>query len=201
MGNPPVASARCENKLGGTWTFSLEGGETWPKCHGVLILEVECVLTLLTWVSISILQAVHTGMRALIYHSSFRGSQAEQSGMRTYYFSADTQEDMNAWIRAMNQAAQVLSRSSLKRSVPKEGPCQSASYARVGTQIRPRGSPHFHRSLTCIKHCPVCEVFSDNEFFWEEPANTAKTCCLLELEGLLEVIWSTLFIRQGITKA
>uniref|UniRef100_A0A671G332 Pleckstrin homology domain-containing family A member 7 n=1 Tax=Rhinolophus ferrumequinum TaxID=59479 RepID=A0A671G332_RHIFE len=59
-------------------------------------------------------KAVHTGMRALIYHSSFRGSQAEQSGMRTYYFSADTLEDMNAWIRAMNQAAQVLSRSSLK---------------------------------------------------------------------------------------
>ncbi|XP_032976226.1 pleckstrin homology domain-containing family A member 7 isoform X6 [Rhinolophus ferrumequinum] len=64
-------------------------------------------------------KAVHTGMRALIYHSSFRGSQAEQSGMRTYYFSADTLEDMNAWIRAMNQAAQVLSRSSLKRDMEK----------------------------------------------------------------------------------
>uniref|UniRef100_A0AAA9T221 Pleckstrin homology domain containing A7 n=2 Tax=Bos taurus TaxID=9913 RepID=A0AAA9T221_BOVIN len=60
-------------------------------------------------------KAVHTGMRALIYNSS----QAEQSGMRTYYFSADTQEDMNAWVRAMNQAAQVLSRSSLKRDTEK----------------------------------------------------------------------------------
>ncbi|XP_058857787.1 pleckstrin homology domain-containing family A member 7-like isoform X5 [Acipenser ruthenus] len=30
---------------------------------------------------------------------------AEHCGMRTYYFSADTQEDMNDWIRAMNQAA------------------------------------------------------------------------------------------------
>ncbi|XP_027437129.1 pleckstrin homology domain-containing family A member 7 isoform X7 [Zalophus californianus] len=64
-------------------------------------------------------KAVHTGMRALIYNSSTGGSQAEQSGMRTYYFSADTQEDMNAWVRAMNQAAQVLSRSSLKRDVEK----------------------------------------------------------------------------------
>nr|XP_051689915.1 pleckstrin homology domain-containing family A member 7 isoform X3 [Oryctolagus cuniculus] len=64
-------------------------------------------------------KAVHTGMRALIYNSSAGGSQAEQSGMRTYYFSADTQEDMNAWVRAMNQAAQVLSRSSLKRDVEK----------------------------------------------------------------------------------
>ncbi|XP_058519281.1 pleckstrin homology domain-containing family A member 7 isoform X3 [Ochotona princeps] len=65
-------------------------------------------------------KAVHTGMRALIYNSSAGGSQAEQSGMRTYYFSADTQEDMNAWVRAMNQAAQVLSRSSLKRDMEKE---------------------------------------------------------------------------------
>ncbi|XP_047282397.1 pleckstrin homology domain-containing family A member 7 isoform X24 [Homo sapiens] len=64
-------------------------------------------------------KAVHTGMRALIYNSSTAGSQAEQSGMRTYYFSADTQEDMNAWVRAMNQAAQVLSRSSLKRDMEK----------------------------------------------------------------------------------
>ncbi|XP_021119510.1 pleckstrin homology domain-containing family A member 7 isoform X2 [Heterocephalus glaber] len=64
-------------------------------------------------------KAVHMGMRALIYNSSMAGSQAEQSGMRTYYFSADTLEDMNAWVRAMNQAAQVLSRSSLKRDLEK----------------------------------------------------------------------------------
>ncbi|XP_037695253.1 pleckstrin homology domain-containing family A member 7 isoform X3 [Choloepus didactylus] len=64
-------------------------------------------------------KAVHTGMRALIYNSSTVGSQAEHSSMRTYYFSADTQEDMNSWVRAMNQAAQVLSRSSLKRDVEK----------------------------------------------------------------------------------
>ncbi|XP_060033072.1 pleckstrin homology domain-containing family A member 7 isoform X4 [Erinaceus europaeus] len=60
-------------------------------------------------------KAVHTGMRALI--SS--GPQTELSGMRTYYFSADTLEDMNVWVRAMNQAAQVLSRSSLKRDMEK----------------------------------------------------------------------------------
>ncbi|XP_055971836.1 pleckstrin homology domain-containing family A member 7 isoform X3 [Sorex fumeus] len=60
-------------------------------------------------------KAVHTGMRALLSSSGVGGSPAEQSGMRTYYFSADTLEDMNAWVRAMNQAAQVLSRASLKR--------------------------------------------------------------------------------------
>uniref|UniRef100_A0A8C3V1D0 Pleckstrin homology domain containing A7 n=1 Tax=Catharus ustulatus TaxID=91951 RepID=A0A8C3V1D0_CATUS len=64
-------------------------------------------------------KAVHTGMRAYIYNrNSVIGSQAEHTGMRTYYFSADTQEDMNAWIRAMNQAALMQTRSSLKRQVP-----------------------------------------------------------------------------------
>lgn len=58
-------------------------------------------------------------MRAYIYNkNSVIGSQAEHTGMRTYYFSADTQEDMNAWIRAMNQAALMQTRSSLKRQVP-----------------------------------------------------------------------------------
>nr|XP_019602188.1 PREDICTED: pleckstrin homology domain-containing family A member 7 isoform X10 [Rhinolophus sinicus] len=92
-------------------------------------------------------KAVHTGMRALIYHSSFRGSQAEQSGMRTYYFSADTQEDMNAWIRAMNQAAQVLSRSSLKslpvdHTLPRYGaPSQSLSFPE-NYQTLPKSTQH-----------------------------------------------------------
>ncbi|XP_075326575.1 pleckstrin homology domain-containing family A member 7-like isoform X9 [Odontesthes bonariensis] len=36
---------------------------------------------------------------------------AEHSGMRTYYFSADTQEDMNTWLRAMNQAALMQNRA------------------------------------------------------------------------------------------
>ncbi|NXY88128.1 PKHA7 protein, partial [Alcedo cyanopectus] len=65
-------------------------------------------------------KAVHTGMRAYIYNkNSVIGSQAEHSGMRTYYFSADTQEDMNAWIRAMNQAALMQTRPSLKRQTAK----------------------------------------------------------------------------------
>ncbi|XP_071665045.1 pleckstrin homology domain-containing family A member 7 isoform X12 [Patagioenas fasciata] len=59
-------------------------------------------------------------MRAYIYNkNSVIGSQAEHSGMRTYYFSADTQEDMNGWIRAMNQAALMQTHSSLKRETEK----------------------------------------------------------------------------------
>ncbi|XP_020658597.3 pleckstrin homology domain-containing family A member 7 isoform X3 [Pogona vitticeps] len=66
-------------------------------------------------------KAVHTGMRAYICNKSFViGSQAEHSGMRTYYFSADTQEDMNGWIRAMNQAALMQTCSSPKREIGKK---------------------------------------------------------------------------------
>uniref|UniRef100_A0A087XKG6 Pleckstrin homology domain containing A7 n=1 Tax=Poecilia formosa TaxID=48698 RepID=A0A087XKG6_POEFO len=39
---------------------------------------------------------------------------AEHCGMRTYFFSADTQEDMNGWIRAMNQAALMQQSHTIK---------------------------------------------------------------------------------------
>ncbi|XP_053546661.1 pleckstrin homology domain-containing family A member 7 isoform X2 [Bombina bombina] len=41
---------------------------------------------------------------------------AEHPGMRTYYFGADTHEDMNAWIRAMNQSALVVAEDKNKSS-------------------------------------------------------------------------------------
>lgn len=57
-------------------------------------------------------------MRAYIYNkNSVIGSQAEHCGMRTYFFSADTQEDMNGWIRAMNQAALMQQSHMIKRLV------------------------------------------------------------------------------------
>uniref|UniRef100_A0A673YIH6 Pleckstrin homology domain containing, family A member 7a n=1 Tax=Salmo trutta TaxID=8032 RepID=A0A673YIH6_SALTR len=41
---------------------------------------------------------------------------AEHGGMRTYFFSADTQEDVNGWVKAMNQAAMMQNQTdSLKR--------------------------------------------------------------------------------------
>ncbi|XP_030400616.1 pleckstrin homology domain-containing family A member 4 isoform X1 [Gopherus evgoodei] len=43
---------------------------------------------------------------------------AEHRGMRTYHFSADTQEDMNGWIRAMSQSAVAESDPSTIRSRP-----------------------------------------------------------------------------------
>ncbi|NP_001123793.1 pleckstrin homology domain-containing family A member 4 [Xenopus tropicalis] len=41
---------------------------------------------------------------------------AEHPGMRTYYFGADTHEDMNSWIRAMNQSSLVVSEDRNKNS-------------------------------------------------------------------------------------
>uniref|UniRef100_A0A8C9T6Y4 Pleckstrin homology domain containing A7 n=1 Tax=Scleropages formosus TaxID=113540 RepID=A0A8C9T6Y4_SCLFO len=82
-------------------------------------------------------KACHTGMRAYIRKDSGGGSQAEHSCMRTYFFSADTQQDMNGWIRAMNQAA--LGDKSEKRAETLErqaGPQTNhiSSYGRSASQ-------------------------------------------------------------------
>ncbi|XP_078801334.1 pleckstrin homology domain-containing family A member 7 isoform X34 [Oryzias latipes] len=52
---------------------------------------------------------------------------AEHCGMRTYFFSADTQEDMNGWIRAMNQAALMQQSHTVKREL--ERPEKTAQQA------------------------------------------------------------------------
>ncbi|XP_066439781.1 pleckstrin homology domain-containing family A member 7 isoform X3 [Eleutherodactylus coqui] len=49
-------------------------------------------------------KAGHSGMRAYIQQMD---SLRDHPSMRTYYFSADTQEDMNGWMRVMNQTALV----------------------------------------------------------------------------------------------
>ncbi|XP_055777364.1 pleckstrin homology domain-containing family A member 7-like isoform X4 [Salvelinus fontinalis] len=53
---------------------------------------------------------------------------AEHGGMRTYFFSADTQEDMNGWIRAMNQAA-LMQSQGMKREAVTERPEMSVQQA------------------------------------------------------------------------
>ncbi|CAM4521584.1 unnamed protein product [Leuciscus chuanchicus] len=51
---------------------------------------------------------------------------AEHCGMRTYYFSADTQEDMNGWIRAMNQSALMQSHGVKREAERSSKPEQHA---------------------------------------------------------------------------
>ncbi|XP_073406858.1 pleckstrin homology domain-containing family A member 7 isoform X2 [Dendrobates tinctorius] len=58
-------------------------------------------------------KAVHAGMRAYIQQDSLR----DHPSVRTYYFSADTQEDMNGWIRVMNQAALVQNAPDSRRKL------------------------------------------------------------------------------------
>ncbi|KAG8148079.1 hypothetical protein E2320_000060, partial [Naja naja] len=67
---------------------------------------------------------------------------AEHPGMRTYYFSADTQLDMNSWIRAMNQSAAAecncgnLSLSSQTHGCPSPISCTKFS-SRPRTPLPP----------------------------------------------------------------
>ncbi|NXN09515.1 PKHA7 protein, partial [Indicator maculatus] len=107
-------------------------------------------------------KAVHTGMRAYIYNkNSVIGSQAEHSGMRTYYFSADTQEDMNAWIRAMNQAALMQTRSSLKRQV---------HYRNQETEkVDQQAVPQVNHVDTC-KECVKTEITDTKESYQKSAA-------------------------------
>ncbi|XP_026072059.1 pleckstrin homology domain-containing family A member 7-like isoform X2 [Carassius auratus] len=85
-------------------------------------------------------KACHTGMRSYIYNkNSLIGSQAEHCGMRTYFFSADTQEDMNGWIRAMNQAAlmqsHVVKREAERSSKPEQQAVPQTNHFRSSVKI------------------------------------------------------------------
>ncbi|XP_077374439.1 pleckstrin homology domain-containing family A member 7 isoform X3 [Festucalex cinctus] len=65
---------------------------------------------------------------------------AEHCGMRTYFFSADTQEDMNGWIRAMNQAALMQQSHTIKREI--ERPDKLIQQALPQTNHVKQTTPH-----------------------------------------------------------
>lgn len=60
---------------------------------------------------------------------------AEHTGMRTYYFSADTQEDMNGWVRAMNQAA-LMQTHTVKRDE-----CDHPDHVNVSEKLKKQAVP------------------------------------------------------------
>ncbi|XP_043390826.1 pleckstrin homology domain-containing family A member 4 [Chelonia mydas] len=62
---------------------------------------------------------------------------AEHRGMRTYHFSADTQEDMNGWIRAMSQSAAAESDPSTIRRPPQLLNRPAPPQARLFEDVRP----------------------------------------------------------------
>lgn len=96
------------------------GSLSWST-FDVLFFQKACLLLVSVLPSLSYLslildllslQVSHTGKPPFIYkQSTVVGSQAEHSGMRTYYFSADTQEDMNTWLKAMNEAVKMQNRN------------------------------------------------------------------------------------------
>ncbi|XP_030053694.1 pleckstrin homology domain-containing family A member 4 isoform X2 [Microcaecilia unicolor] len=78
---------------------------------------------------------------------------AEHPGMRTYHFSADTQEDMSNWIRAMNQSALAVAdnNNKLAYTLPGRTGALPISCPPLGT---------FHSSYEEFQPCglpPSCE--------------------------------------------
>ncbi|XP_072348597.1 pleckstrin homology domain-containing family A member 7-like isoform X3 [Scyliorhinus torazame] len=82
---------------------------------------------------------------------------AEHSGMRTYYFSADTQEDMNGWIRALIHSARVepeyTSVTSMKapKRVPQEQRYSSFEDFTNAGLLQDRGNAQSAESLEIAK--------------------------------------------------
>uniref|UniRef100_A0A674AMP7 Pleckstrin homology domain containing, family A member 7a n=1 Tax=Salmo trutta TaxID=8032 RepID=A0A674AMP7_SALTR len=70
---------------------------------------------------------------------------AEHSGMRTYFFSADTQEDMNGWVKAMNQAALMQNHTiSEMPSVSERQAVPQTNHVNNYTETVPLPPVHLH---------------------------------------------------------
>ncbi|XP_039512713.1 pleckstrin homology domain-containing family A member 7 isoform X12 [Pimephales promelas] len=133
-------------------------------------------------------KACHTGMRSYIYNkNSLIGSQAEHCGMRTYFFSADTQEDMNGWIRAMNQSALMQShgvkREAERSSKLEQHAVPQTNHFSIKSSSQPEGPQQTQHvevaELRPERDGDECYVYSKEVF--EDPV---KTICPGEKEGL-----------------
>ncbi|XP_067299023.1 pleckstrin homology domain-containing family A member 7 isoform X3 [Pseudorasbora parva] len=135
-------------------------------------------------------KACHTGMRSYIYNkNSLIGSQAEHCGMRTYFFSADTQEDMNGWIRAMNQAALMQShgvkREAERSSKPEQHAVPQTNH--FGSSIKSSSQTD---GLQQTVHVEVAELRPERDgeecyvYSKEILEDPVKTISLGEVEGL-----------------
>ncbi|XP_031657528.1 pleckstrin homology domain-containing family A member 7 isoform X18 [Oncorhynchus kisutch] len=100
---------------------------------------------------------------------------AEHGGMRTYFFSADTQEDVNGWVKAMNQAALMQNQTdSLKR--PSETSEMPNTSERKGvpqtnhvnnytkTSREPRADLHLHSDGVVLEPADIRETEERRSF-------------------------------------
>ncbi|XP_051501488.1 pleckstrin homology domain-containing family A member 7-like isoform X13 [Myxocyprinus asiaticus] len=121
-------------------------------------------------------KACHTGMRSYIYNkNSLIGSQAEHCGMRTYFFSADTQEDMNGWIRAMNQAA-LMQNLGVKREAERSSKPEQHTVLQTN-----------HFSSSSIKSSSQAEGLqqaAQGEVAELRPERDGEECCVYSKEVL-----------------
>ncbi|XP_045544042.1 pleckstrin homology domain-containing family A member 7 isoform X14 [Salmo salar] len=100
---------------------------------------------------------------------------AEHGGMRTYFFSADTQEDVNGWVKAMNQAAMMqnqtdsLRRPSEKSEMPntseREGVPQTNHVNNYTKNSRePRANLHLHGDGVVFEPADIQETEERRSF-------------------------------------
>lgn len=66
--------------------------------------------------------------------------QVVHQGMRSYYFSADTQEDMLGWVRALSQSAAMEPESSMNRYCVGTELIVDRSFERLN--VNPSSQPH-----------------------------------------------------------
>ncbi|XP_039512664.1 pleckstrin homology domain-containing family A member 7 isoform X4 [Pimephales promelas] len=112
---------------------------------------------------------------------------AEHCGMRTYFFSADTQEDMNGWIRAMNQSALMQShgvkREAERSSKLEQHAVPQTNHFSIKSSSQPEGPQQTQHvevaELRPERDGDECYVYSKEVF--EDPV---KTICPGEKEGL-----------------
>ncbi|XP_055778193.1 pleckstrin homology domain-containing family A member 7-like isoform X3 [Salvelinus fontinalis] len=108
---------------------------------------------------------------------------AEHSGMRTYFFSADTQEDMNGWVKAMNQAALMQNHTaSLKRpsetseisempSVSERQAVPQTNHVNNYTETAPRPPVHLHSDRVVLQPADIHRETEQHCSFWNDTPN------------------------------
>ncbi|XP_056124727.1 pleckstrin homology domain-containing family A member 7 isoform X1 [Rhinichthys klamathensis goyatoka] len=135
-------------------------------------------------------KACHTGMRSYIYNkNSLIGSQAEHCGMRTYFFSADTQEDMNGWIRAMNQSA-LMQSHGVKREAERSSKLEQHAVPQTNHFSSSIKSSSQTEGLQQTLHVEVAELRPERDgdecyvYSKEVLEDSVKTISPGEMEGL-----------------
>ncbi|XP_042157204.1 pleckstrin homology domain-containing family A member 7 isoform X19 [Oncorhynchus tshawytscha] len=97
---------------------------------------------------------------------------AEHGGMRTYFFSADTQEDVNGWVKAMNQAALMQNQAdSLKR------PSETSEKSEMPNTSERKGVPQTNHvnNYTKTSREPRADLHLHSDGVVLEPADIRET--------------------------